>query len=306
MKSSAFTVLIAAAIAVPSLCEGIEFPRSPDASLRIEAPQIRESSGICASKKRDGLFWTHNDSGSGPVIYGIRSDGSLVATYRIRGAGSFDWEDIAVDQEGFIYIADVGNNRRDRRNLAVYKVKEPDDLTEEGVLQVTEKIAVEYPDGNYNCEALFIAENGDPVLITKDPGKPRVYGCEDGKWVFRQELETKGVVTGADMSTDGRLAVSTYVGFAIFERQDNGKWSGGNHTFAALGQCEAGCWNNGYLILTNEERGLFRFVIDRKNTAASLRKPPPNMVPIPPHIPASPVIEAMNIERFSRGAIFSM
>src|SRR5688500_17838526 len=30
---------------------------------------VRESSGLVASRREPGLFWTHNDSGDGPLVY---------------------------------------------------------------------------------------------------------------------------------------------------------------------------------------------------------------------------------------------
>src|SRR5205085_12428518 len=36
---------------------------------RLESREVTESSGIVASRRNPGLFWTHNDSGDGPFVY---------------------------------------------------------------------------------------------------------------------------------------------------------------------------------------------------------------------------------------------
>src|SRR4051794_6987818 len=46
---------------------------------RIDSREITESSGLAASRKHPGVFWTHNDSGNGPYIFAITRDGHLLA-----------------------------------------------------------------------------------------------------------------------------------------------------------------------------------------------------------------------------------
>src|SRR5215210_6734026 len=75
----------------------------------IEEKKITEASGVTASRKYDGIFWTHNDGDDG-VLFAIRRDGSLVGRARAN-AKVRDWEDIAGDADGNLYIADTGNNQ---------------------------------------------------------------------------------------------------------------------------------------------------------------------------------------------------
>src|SRR5687767_14630941 len=37
--------------------------------VNLENQSVKESSGIAASRRNAGIFWTHNDSGDGPFIY---------------------------------------------------------------------------------------------------------------------------------------------------------------------------------------------------------------------------------------------
>lgn len=262
-------VLLFAALLLPLTGAALERPSLPGLLTRIRAKPVTESSGLCPSVRHPGVFWTHNDSGDGPNLYAIHLDGSLVATYTVQGAKARDWEDIAIDEHGMLYIADVGNNQHKRDDLRIYKVPEPETLQKTGQLKVVDSIPVDYPDGAYNCEALFLDEEGTPTLITKDPGPANVYALEKGQWVLRQQLEVPDVVTGADLAEDGRLAVSTYLGFVVFQRDSDRQWVPVHRTFAILEQCEAVCWHNGALLFTSEQRGLFRFTPDKTEAQVS-------------------------------------
>jgi hypothetical protein len=90
----------------------------------IAEKKITEASGVAASRRFDGIFWTHNDGDDG-TLFAIHRDGSLVAKARID-AKVHDWEDIAADADGNLYIADTGNNQSDRKHVNVYRLREPD------------------------------------------------------------------------------------------------------------------------------------------------------------------------------------
>lgn len=54
----------------------------------ITDPRIKESSGLAASRKHPGVYWTHNDSDDGPYVYAVDSrTGRTVATVTLRGIG---------------------------------------------------------------------------------------------------------------------------------------------------------------------------------------------------------------------------
>ena len=61
------------------------------------------STGIAASRRHAGVFWIHNDSGNPPALYAVRRDGSLIREYTVA-APNLDWEDIAGDDEGRLYV----------------------------------------------------------------------------------------------------------------------------------------------------------------------------------------------------------
>jgi hypothetical protein len=160
---------------------------------QVQSKPINEMSGIVKSRRRDNLYWVHNDSGDFARIFAIDGNGrSVLPTYSkfthygdaaeqgkkqwpgfdVLYAENIDWEDIAID-DNYLYIADMGNNGNARRNLAIYLVSEIDP-TASTRSAVIKKLPVVYPDQNqyppeklhYDSEALFVA-NGTPYVITK-------------------------------------------------------------------------------------------------------------------------------------------
>jgi len=55
-------------------------------------PELRESSGLAASRAHPGLFWSHNDSGDGPMLYAIDTTAALLGVVEVEGARAVDWE----------------------------------------------------------------------------------------------------------------------------------------------------------------------------------------------------------------------
>jgi hypothetical protein len=78
-----------------------------------------------------------------------------------------DTEDVAVARDGTIWIADIGDNDRERSNIALWK------LARGGKSPVLHRLS--YPDGAHDAEALLLAGDGTPIVVTKDPGTPRLY-----------------------------------------------------------------------------------------------------------------------------------
>lgn len=92
---------------------------------------IKESSGLVASRRQPGVLWTVSDSGHPPILYAVNHHGNLLAQFRISNAVNVDWESLAIDDSGNLYIADVGNNLSRTRfsqllpRRWIYRIAEP-------------------------------------------------------------------------------------------------------------------------------------------------------------------------------------
>ena len=81
---------------------------------------LEESSGLVFDSQ--GNIWMLNDSGKGPFIFKLDTLGNILEFKKITHATNFDWEDMAIDSQNNLYIADIGNNENSRKKLMVYKV----------------------------------------------------------------------------------------------------------------------------------------------------------------------------------------
>lgn len=231
--SCLFAVFFGAGCAFDS---GTAKPRSadfdaPQVSGTIRSQDVNESSGVAASKCQSDVFWTHNDSGDGPIIYAFSQNGENLGTWRVNGADNVDWEDMATgrtrDGRCFIYIADTGNNKLDREVLVIYRVEEPI-VTEanKGVqrqaaisTRAAESMRFRYPDKVQDAETLLVDQTtGDIWVLTKRLNEPsNIYKF---RWPNNRETVTaekvgtlsvpavpNGLLTGGDISSDGRRVV---------------------------------------------------------------------------------------------------
>ncbi len=201
-------------------------------------PVVKESSGLVASRTTPGLYWTNNDSGDGPFIYAFDEGGSSRGVWRVAGASARDWEDLAVGpgpkhNRPYLYIGDIGDNSGRRSEIVIYRVAEPTIRASDAnssksnpeVTEPAERIALTYPDGKHNAEALLVHPvTGNIYLITKTPfAHPAVYEAPaplntKGLTTLTRLGELKvpsllgGIITGGAISPDGkRVALCDYL-----------------------------------------------------------------------------------------------
>ncbi|HKO60642.1 MAG TPA: hypothetical protein VJV03_05740 [Pyrinomonadaceae bacterium] len=224
----------------------------------LEDKAISESSGLVASRTSPGNYWTHNDSGNGPVIYAFDSQGRRRGVWRVTGAISDDWEDMAPGpgpkpNVSYLYIGDIGDNDGTRSEIHLWRIPEPvvpavdtgSTEAKPAVTEAAEKIRLRYPDGKHDSEALLIhPTTGRIYVVTKVPlVNATVYAADmpsDTREVVTLtrvgEVEIPGlaggIITGGDISPDGlRLALCDYFNGYEFVLKDPGSpfdsiWNG--------------------------------------------------------------------------------
>lgn len=147
---------------------------------RIESGDVQESSGLAASLCQSNVYWTHNDSGDDAFLFAMSEQGKNLGTYRVTNARNSDWEDIAsyksTDGTCYLYIGDIGNNKLERPELRVYRIKEPV-LSDAGpssnaknalATEPADFTAFRYQDTPHNAETLMVhPQTGDLYVLTK-------------------------------------------------------------------------------------------------------------------------------------------
>ena len=134
--------------------------------------ELPEGSGLAASRRTPGRFWSHNDSGD-PVLFALDSNGRVTGRLTISGAKVEDWEAVAVGpcpSGSCIYVADIGDNDAERKQVTVYRIAEPAEAT--GSAKVADVFHATYPDGSHDAEALLVTSEGRLLIVTKGESGP--------------------------------------------------------------------------------------------------------------------------------------
>ncbi len=241
---------------------------------------LKEVSGMV--KGQSGALWVINDSGNSPEIFQIDGEGRIIHSCYITNAFNIDWEELAKDDKGNIFIGDFGNNRNNREDLKIYIVKETDLLKNDSV--EAEIIAFSYADQlqfppkkerqNFDMEAM-IYYHGNLMLFSKNRTKPftgytTLYSlpAAPGRYMA-QKLDSLYVgdgpgelfqITSADLSADGnRLMLLSYEKcFLIFDPPYMDLFGGRIERidFQELSQKESVTWINDSSIFICDEKSV--------------------------------------------------
>ena len=177
---------------------------------------LNELSGL-AVVTADSIY-AINDGDNGALLHVIDRTGTVKHTYPVPGTRNRDWESLARDDRGRLYLCDTGNNGNARQDLRIYRY-------DPATLRV-DTIAFAYPDQTafppprtgwrYDLEAVYWL--GDSLhLFTKNriregdyttthyvlPAAPGTYTAGRRE----QFALRKRVITGAAIRPDGQEVV---------------------------------------------------------------------------------------------------
>ena len=230
--------------------------------------------------------------GGANKIYQVNFSGELLKGIRIENAKNKDWEDMAMDNKGNIYIGDIGNNNNRRKSLVIYKIDNPEEG--DGELKA-KKIKYNYPEQKdfppkkknlkYDAEAMFYRE-GHLYIITKNRASPfdgesLIYKVPSKKGEYDAELVTSFIpckdrygcrITGADISPSGeKIVLLSYGKLWVFTEFTGDDFTNGKIKFIDLGantQLESVCFEDENTLLISDELSvatggnLYRFRLD--------------------------------------------
>jgi hypothetical protein len=160
--------------------------------------ELVESSALLYLNKE---FYSINDSGNEPKIYVFNDKGEIQHTCFIENVSNVDWEALCFDEK-YIYIADIGNNLNERKDLGIYRV-------ERGEVRTASSIRAEITRFNYQQQVAFppernalyydaeslVKRNDSLFIFTKNRTEPfdgiaKVYYVPSN---FESQTETKAI-----------------------------------------------------------------------------------------------------------------
>lgn len=199
-----------------------------------------EASGVVASPSQSNVLWLHNDSGDRPRLYAVSPEGAALARLEVTGVEWSDAEDIAAapcpDGRGpCLWVADIGNNRRNRIEVYLYAIPEPALDPQQAPqslvipLESVWRYPVRYPEAAFDAEAMVVTPDARTVVILEKIDGPaaRVYSLtaplsQESANVLelRGSLDSPGVeieggrmITAADLHPAGqRMLLRVYTG----------------------------------------------------------------------------------------------
>jgi hypothetical protein len=210
--------------AAPALAEeaaaSVPAEAAPSTRCQISDDRLAELSGLVAVGDQ---VLAVNDGGDQVAVH-LLDAACQVVDEHTAAVDPYDPEDMALGADGTVWLADTGDNNVNRPTVALLALH-PDGTT--GVFRLA------YPDGPHDAEALLLAPDGTPYLVTKEVlGASKVYrpasALVDGGTVALAEVASVNLtltgtpggpvgragqlmVTGGAVSGDGtRLALRTY------------------------------------------------------------------------------------------------
>lgn len=189
-------------------------------------PTLREISGLALTP--EGTLWALNDGGNSAELFRFDAKTLQLLDAQKLPVPNRDWEDLAADDKGNLYIGDFGNNGNDRKDLRIYRYHPQHGTLDSILFQYPDQWAVPPKDPrqwNFDCEAMVFWRDS-LHLFSKGrfkgnhyskhyvlPAQPGVYTA-----VLRDSVYLKRrVVSGAAVSKDGKTLALTayYIGFFL-------------------------------------------------------------------------------------------
>jgi len=221
----------------------------------IRDARLDEISGMVASRRHEGVFWTHNDSDGPAEVFAIDGSGNILATVLLAHPENRDWEDIAgfeLDGVSYLMISDTGDNGGLRTSLELAVFEEPAELVDQ-TLPLAWAQRFRWPDGPRDTEAAAVDPlDGQVYLVSKKrvPAELWRVPLRPGGHTNIDVAERLGTlagiiqptpedlvrspvfgryrsqITGMDIRRDGRLmAVLNYRTAYLYSRESGESWA---------------------------------------------------------------------------------
>lgn len=250
---------------------------------QVKAPLVKEASALIKSRKHPGIFWTVCDSSNPPFLIAIETSGKVRATLRLDSVQNVDWEALAIDDVGHIYVGDVGNNHLKLLKRTIYRIDEPDHLDgkppyEPQTVPVTGHWHYTYPAKPFDAEALMIQDGMFWIVNkAKSLAETRLYRLSMQSEGTTQVIEEVGnlapemlMIADASISPTGKRLALVNKFYTVLYSLPTGKVTdilSEQPTFYEydLFKVEGCAWDEDELILISEDRKIYRLPLPTSN-----------------------------------------
>jgi hypothetical protein len=237
----------------------------------LDRQRIPEASGIVKSRRYPGIFWVHNDSGNPPLLFAIRRDGRIVRQFRLE-VPNIDWEDIAIDDQGHLYLGDIGNNGGVLPVRGIYRIDEPDPAgASDRPLRASTATFYAFPaKERFDAEGLAY-DRGRAMIVAKyfDRRPARLFTISletPAPLIQPAQLNSVGTLpdftepaTGAALSEQrDLLAVCSYDVTRVYDHSGRAPWRLISEVRYQSQPIEGIAWDGRDLVLVAEGGGLYR------------------------------------------------
>ncbi|QFU87907.1 hypothetical protein [Amycolatopsis sp. YIM 10] len=233
MRGRACAVVLVTAVVsllAPTAVAVAEEVPAPESLCTVRDSRLAELSGLAA----DGDRWYAMGDGGTKLQVVVLGRDCGVQKVISAAVDPYDVEDLARAKDGTLWLADTGDNRKQRETVALHA------LTPAGKATL---YRLTYPDGQHDAEALLLDGSGTPFVVTKNVlGKAEVYKpAAELKSPGPNALEKVGtldiattdtpggpvggvgsmLVTGGAVSQDGKtVALRTYTDAYLYAAPD--------------------------------------------------------------------------------------
>ncbi len=190
---------------------------------RFADPAIDESSGLAIV---DDLVLTVNDSGDDAVVYAVDPDTGETVGRTTYAEEVLDVEAMALGPDGSVWVADIGDNRRARMSVALYRLPP---ITRRDRTVEAERFDLVYADGPRDAETLLVhPRTGRVSVVSKGLFGGEVFDAprqlsQDQPNPLRPVAQVGGLVTDGAWFPDGRhVVLRDYGNATVWDTRD---WS---------------------------------------------------------------------------------
>ncbi len=216
------TYLLLAILIILSSCVAKKQQQTADTSFSFKKiatlpSVINESSGLITLNNK---LVTLNDSGGGAILYEINVDGSLIQQNTYSYLQNIDWESIT-QSDRYIHIADIGNNRGNRKDLKIYNIPKDQIWQQEIEMDISNLSYSKQTNFNkrnqnhpYDAEATQVINN-QLYVFSKDWSNfsTTIYKTDlftDASLTAQQIIDVNGLITGSSYNGKNTVILCGY------------------------------------------------------------------------------------------------